>query len=93
VERQLADFQIQCEKRLITALSGIDLSISGRSLDGKTETYITGTVTGTNIIFWIYEDGADFKSPNDSPVFEKPDYDSLDGLAKAFVTSVLKSLE
>jgi len=93
VERQLTDFQIQCEKRLITALSEIGLSVSGRSLDGKTETYITGTITGTNIIFWIYEDGADFKSPNVSPGFEKPDYDSLDDLSKAFVTSIINAVE
>jgi hypothetical protein len=93
VERQLTDFQVQCEKRLISALCKIGLSIAGRSLDGEMKTYITNTVSGTNVTFWIYEDGADIKSPNGNPVFEKPDYDSLDELGKAFVNSIMNSIE
>lgn len=92
MERNLTDFQIRCEKRLAHALAEIGKSVSGRQLAGESETYVQGTV-GPGLTFWIYEDGADFKTRSAHPVFEKPDFASLDALAEEFATAVVKSLK
>ena len=89
MERKLTEFQIQCEKHLIDALGVIGKSVANRELAGQSDTYIQGMV-GADLTFWIYEDGADFKSPSSHPHFEKPDYDSLDDLAKQFVDKIIE---
>ena len=91
--RRLTDFQIRCEGRLSDALQRDGKSITGRKLDGQSQTYITGGVAGSDLQFWIYEDGADFKSSRSSSVFEKPDFDSLDALAEAFTASIVKAVK
>jgi hypothetical protein len=90
--RSLTDFQIRCERRLSDALQQVGRSISGRMLDGQGETYVTGAVAGTDLEFWIYEDGADFKSSRCSSHFESPDFDSLDQLVEAFTASIVKAV-
>jgi len=62
-------------------------------LAGKTERYITGGVSGLELEFWIYEDGADFKSSRGSSHFEKPDFDSLDDLTEAFTAARVKTVQ
>ena len=90
--RTLSDFQIQCESKLSQALESIGKSIVNRKLDGEKETYITGSIPN-NITFWIYDDGADFKTPNSEPIFEKPDYPSLDELSEDFVTRLINEIK
>ena len=92
-KHELTEFQLKCERLLIQRLAGAKRSISNRTLGGQRETYITGTIEGTDITFWIYDDGADFKSSRGNSIFEKPDYKSLDALAEDFVASVLKTIE
>lgn len=92
-ERSLTDFQVRCERRLSDALERVGRSISGRVLDGKSQTYVTGGVSGSDLQFWIYEDGADFKSSGASSHFERPDFSSLDGLAETFTSSIVKILQ
>jgi hypothetical protein len=91
--RELTDFQIRCEQGLSNALQQVGRSIAGRMLDGQTETFITGNVSGLDLQFWIYEDGADFKSSRDSRHFERPDFDSLDELAVAFTASIVEAAQ
>ena len=91
--RELTEFQLKCERNLVDRLRAVGKTISARTLGGKTETYIAGSIKGTNISFWIYDDGADFKSSSGSLSFEKPDYKSLDDLAEGFVESIIKSIE
>jgi len=90
---ELTEFQLKCERLLIERLAEARRSISNRTLGGQRETYITGTIEGTDITFWIYDDGAGFKSSRGNPIFEKPDYKSLDALAEDFVASILKTIE
>jgi hypothetical protein len=90
---ELTEFQLKCERLLIESLAEARSSISNRTLGGQRETYITGTIEGTDITFWIYDDGADFKSSRGNPIFEKSDYKSLDALAEEFVASILKIIE
>jgi hypothetical protein len=89
MERELTRFQTDCERRLTTALAQVGRRVAGRRLDGISETYITGKVEDRDITFWIYRDGADFEAGNLHPLFERPDFDSLDELAGAFVEQLL----
>ena len=60
---------------------------------GRTPTYITGTIEGTDIEFWIYPHGADFNSSHGSEEFWVPAGVSLAGLAEEFVGNVLTTLQ
>ncbi len=91
-ERNLTDFQIRCEHRLTGALKQVGKSVSGRTLGGQAETYVTGTVSGSDLEFWIYEDGANFKSPLGSRHFENLDFNSQDELAMAFTATLVKAV-
>lgn len=89
---KLTDFQIQCEALLADALVAVGKSVSSREVAGQSETYIQGKV-GADLTFWIYEDGADFETPSSHPIFEKPDFEKLDDLAKSFVDKIIKEIE
>ncbi len=89
-ERMTA-FQVQCEKKLADALAAIGKSISDRRLAGNAETYVQGNV-GADLTFWIYEDGADFKTSLSNQIFEKPDFNDLEDLSKQFVSKILEQL-
>ena len=91
--RDLTNFQICCEQRLSDALQQVGRAIAGRILDGQSETYVTGGVSGSDLQFWIYEDGADFKSSRGSGHFERPDFDSPDDLAVAFTASIVEAVK
>ncbi len=90
---ELTEFQLKCERKLFDRLGAVGRTILDRTVVEGSETYITGTIQGTDISFWIYDDGADFKSCGRGPMFEKPDYESLDNLADAFVESIMKAME
>jgi hypothetical protein len=99
---ELTQFQLECERLLIERLAQAGSSISNRTLGflswplpapfsrwsgpGKRRTYITGTIEGTDITFWIYEDWAMFDSSYGSPEF-------LDQAAEEFVAAVLKTIQ
>jgi hypothetical protein len=89
----LTEFQIQCEKNLLQAFHLLGKSITNRKPDGQTETDITGNIAEEKITFWIYQDGADWKSSGEHRLFEKPDYRSLDDLSSAFIASILNAVE
>jgi len=91
MERELTKFQTECEKRLTAALAQVGRSLADRRVAGISETYITGSVQCRDITFWIYEDGADFKARDRHPTFERPDYDSLDDLADAFIQQLVEA--
>jgi|WetSurSiteA1Bulk_404760.scaffolds.fasta_scaffold104645_2 hypothetical protein len=90
---ELTEFQSKCEQKLLDRLARTGRAILDREVVEGSETYITGTIEGTRISFWIYDDGADFKSSGRGPMFEKPDYKSLDDLADDFVASIGKEIE
>ena len=90
MERKPTDFQLQCEKHLTDALTEVGQSISGRQIAGVSEAYIQGIITGSDIAFWIYEDGACIKAKGHATIFENPDFDELDDLAEQFVAKVVE---
>jgi hypothetical protein len=93
MERELTQFQRDCEQRLTAALAAKRRHIVERCVLGRSETYITGKVEGRDVTFWIYADGADFKAGAMHQIFEWPDYSSLDDLAAAFVGQLAEATD
>jgi hypothetical protein len=91
MEHQLTSFQTECEERLVAALAQVGRCVADRRLDGISEAYVTGSIEGRDITFWIYMDGADFHAGPRHRVFERPDYDSLDDLAGKFVQELAEA--
>jgi len=91
MDPQLTHFQTECEKRLIAALAREGQSVTGRCVDGVLQNYITGSIKGRDITFWIYADGADFKAGDRHRHFERPDYGSLDALAGKFTEELAEA--
>ena len=105
---ELTQFQLECERLLLERLAQAGSSISNRTLGflswplpapfsrwsgpGKRRTYITGTIEGTDITFWIYEAGADFNSSHGSQEFVTPKGMSPAGVAEEFVVAVLETM-
>jgi len=90
-DKILTDFQVKCEQQLHSALANIGMSVSNREISGKSEKYIHGDIE--TIKFWIYTDGAEFKSSNCHLHFEKPDYKSLDLLMDNFISKILLDIK
>ena len=100
---ELTQFQLGCERLLIERLAQAGSSISNRTLGfprlpfsapfsrwsvpGKRRTYISGSIEGTDITFWIHEDWAQFESSHGS--FEFLDY----GAVQEFVDAVLETMQ
>ena len=93
MKRVLTKFQVDCEKLLSTSLEKVQKTITNRKVEGKSETFIVGDIKDHNITFWIYEDGADFKTSDMHLVFELPDYGSLNLLAEEFTASLLNAIK
>ena len=97
---ELTQFQLGCERLLIERLAQAGSSISNRtvgfprlpfpapfsrwSVPGKRRTYISGSIEGADITFWIHEDWAEFKSSYGSPEF---------WIAEEFVSAVLEIMQ
>jgi hypothetical protein len=90
---ELTSFQIECEKGVTDALEHLGNHVADRRIAGISETYITGTIKGQDITFWIYADGADFQAGHRHRVFERPDYDSLVDLGCKFIEELAKAAQ
>ena len=88
---ELTSFQIECEKGISASLERLGKHVADRRIEGVSETYVTGTITDSDITFWIYADGADFRAPSEHRVFERPDYESVVDLGNAFIEALLKA--
>ena len=88
---ELTEFQTDCEKRLSSALQRAGKTITNRRIAGESERYIVGNIQGHDITFWIYTDGADFKTPQEYPVFERPDFKSLEELSEEFTEALVSA--
>ena len=51
-------FQVEVEKGINDLLAHLGKRIVDRRIAGISETYVTGSVSDQDIIFWIYPDGA-----------------------------------
>lgn len=91
VNPELTVFQIECERGISAAVEGLGKRIVDRRIEGVSETYITGTIEGSDITVWIYGDGADFRNPNEHRAFERSDYESVVDLGCAFIEALMKA--
>jgi hypothetical protein len=88
--RSLTEFQQKCEGELCSALAARCLALAHRTLAGETETYIRASVSGTDIVVYIYEDEAQFhRGGKVAGRFEHQDFSSADELMKAFIYGVI----
>jgi len=55
---KLTAFQVEVEKGINAVLNHFGKQVVDRRIAGVSETYISGSVSNRDIIFWIYPDGA-----------------------------------
>jgi len=90
--RELTDFQEKCVAELTTSLRNRDCEIrSSGTVNGRQETYIE--IDLGFIKLWIYTNGACWQGHGRDRVFEVDDYDSIDGLQRAFIAEILTEVE
>jgi len=87
--RQLTEFQNKCENKLVEALSVHEITLKGKSINGKKEAYIHAHISGSEIEVWIYEDEAMISGPKIDFRFESPDFDTDDELIDAFLRKAI----
>ena len=90
---ELTHFQTDCEKRVMSALTRTGRAVINRKIAGESERYIVGNIQDHDITFWIYSDGADFQTPQEHPMFERPDFESLEELAEEFTKALVRATE
>lgn len=92
--RNLTDFQIKCENTLIDILAVHNKKFTDRQLGGKNTTYISGKISNTDLYIYIYEDEAEFGDDQKLDCrFERPDFDTTDGLLTAFIRELSFTLK
>jgi hypothetical protein len=68
------------------------LALTDRVLAGEFETYIQASVSGTDILVYIYRDEAQFhKAGKRAGTFEHQDFSNADQLRKAFICRVVEA--
>lgn len=92
MERQLNEFQIECENKLQEALKTKGVSLSNRKVTGERETFVEARIKDLKI--WIYLDGTDIISDDRKVIFrfEELDFRSPTDLIKAFVSEIMGHL-
>ena len=90
----MTDFQQECERELCSALAARDQSLTERILAGERETYIRASVSGTDIVVYIYEDEAQFQRGGKvAGRFENQGFSDADALKKAFINGVIHAYD
>ena len=88
--RVLTEFQQDCETELCSAQAARNQALTERILAGETETFIRASVSGTDIVVYIYEDEAQFhRGGKVAGRFEHQDFSNPDELRKAFIYGVI----
>jgi len=83
-DRPLTPFQREAQHRVeeLVARQGQQLALTR---DGRSETFLTGTLAPSGIEVWIYEDGLEFRGRGRHPRLERPDFSSLDEMLDSFL--------
>lgn len=104
---ELTDFQRSCEATLIAALSTMGRLLVERSVAPlrqsrvtrwiggvKHEIYVSARVSGSLLMVYIYEDGAELSAAgNRTHSYERVDFKSLQELQDRFVADVVAVLD
>ena len=89
---QLTAFQLEVEKGINDVLDHLGKHVVDRRIAGIGETYITGSVSNQDIIFWIYPDGAALQVGRRHRAFGSPKRESLLDTAREFLDAFLKAV-
>ena len=90
---QLTDFQFEIEKGINDVLDHLGKHVVDRRIAGIAETYITGSVSNQDIIFWIYPDGAALQVERRHRSFGFPKRESLVDTAREFLDEFTKIVD
>lgn len=80
---ELTEFQSRALRQLRETVAETEWELVISTIHGQHETYLEGAVG--SIKLWIYEDGAELRTPEGESRLEKWDFDSLDDLRAEFV--------
>ena len=87
---KLTAFQLEVEKGINDVLDHLGKHVVDRRIAGIAETYITGSVSNQDIIFWIYPDGAALQVGRRHRAFGFPTRESLLDTAREFLDEFMK---
>ena len=88
----LTGFQLEVEKGINDVLEQLGKHVVDRRVAGIEETYITGSVSDQDILFWIYPDGAALQVGRRHRAFGFPKRESLLDTASEFLDAFLKAV-
>ena len=86
----LTSFQLEVEKGINDVLEHLGKHVVDRRIAGIAETYITGSVSNQDIIFWIYPDAAALQVGRRHRAFGFPTRESLLDTAREFLDEFMK---
>jgi hypothetical protein len=86
-------FQIELERGVTEALEHLGKPVAERRIARTSEICITGSISGSDITFWIYPDRAAFQVGQVRRGFGRPDYDSLPELGCEFLQELVKAAQ
>jgi hypothetical protein len=86
----LTAFQLEVEKGINDVLDHLGKHVVDRRIAGIAETYITGSVSNQDIIFWIYPDGAALQVGRRQRAFGFPTREPLLDTAGEFLDEFMK---
>jgi hypothetical protein len=86
----LMDFQLEVEKGINDVLDHLGKHVVDRRVAGIAETYITGSVSDQDIVFWIYPNGAALLVGRRHRAFGFPKRESLLDTAREFLDAFLR---
>ena len=87
---KLTAFQLEVEKGILHVLDRLGKHVVDRRMAGIAETYITGSVSDQDIIFWIYPDGAALLVGRLHRTFGFPKREPLVDTAREFLDEFMK---
>jgi len=90
---ELTAFQFEVEKGINEMLAHLGKHVVDRRIAGIGETYITGSVSNQDIIFWIYPDSAALQVGRRHRAFGLPKRESLLDTAREFLDEFMKVID
>ena len=90
---ELTAFQLEVEKGINDLLDHLGKHVVDRRIAGIGETYITGSVSNQDIIFWIYPDSAALQVGRRHRAFGFPKRESLLDTATEFLDEFMKVVD
>jgi hypothetical protein len=90
---ELTAFQLEVEKGINDLLDHLGKHVVDRRIAGIGETYITGSVSNQDIIFWIYPDSAALQVGRRHRAFGFPKRESLLDTSREFLDEFMKVVD